>query len=79
MGSAARIDYANCVNVAALKLASQPDGVLALARSAVDDCHDLRTKAPALKGAPVMFPTIAEYDAMHFGIAKEALEKLRTK
>ena len=75
----ATLAYANCVDVAAQTLASQSDGVDVLAKRAVDGCRDLRAKALALKGVPVMFPTVAEYDAMHFGLAKQAIEKFRAK
>ena len=75
----ATLAYANCVDVAARKLASQSDGVDILARRAIEGCRDSRAKALALKGVPVMFPTVAEYDAMHIGLAKQAIEKSREK
>lgn len=75
----ATLAYANCFDVAARTLAVQSDGLDVLARRAVDGCRDLRAKALTLKGVPVMFPTIAEYDAMHLGLAKQAIEKFRAK
>ena len=75
----ATLAYANCVDVAARRLASQPDGADILARRAVDGCRDLRAKALTLKGVPVMFPTVAEYDAMDIGLARQAIEKSRAK
>ncbi|MBX9880636.1 MAG: hypothetical protein K2X73_01550 [Sphingomonas sp.] len=75
----ATLAYADCVDIAARKLASQMDGVDVLAKRAVDGCRDLREKALALKGVPVIFPTVAEYDATHFGLAKQAIENSRAK
>ena len=75
----ATLAYANCVDVAARKLASGSDGADVLARRATDRCKDLRAKALALKGVPVEFPTVAEYDAMHLGLAKQAIEQSRAK
>lgn len=73
----ATLAYANCVDVAAQKLTSQPDGVDILARRAVSGCRNLRAKALALKGVPVMFPAVAEHDGIHFDLAKHTVEKLR--
>lgn len=75
----ATLAYANCVNIAAGKLASEPDGADVVAKRAVDGCRDLREKALALKGVPIMFPTVAEYDATHLGLAKQTIERLRAK
>ena len=75
---AATLAYANCVNDSALKLAARPQAVEVLAPQAVDGCRKARTEALNLKSVPVFFPTIAEFDSVHLGVARSAIEKTRT-
>ena len=75
----ATLAYANCVDASARKLAAEPGTVERLAQQAVGSCRELREKALALKGVPVMFPTVAEYDATHLGLARQTIESSRAK
>jgi hypothetical protein len=75
----ATLAYANCVDTAAGKLAARPDQAAILARNAVGSCRDLRAKALALKSVPVMFESIAEFDAIHLHLARLSIESARAK
>jgi len=75
----ATLAYANCVDERARKLAAGPGSEEILARQAVDSCRELRAKALALKGVPVMFPTVAEYDATHLGLARQTIKSSRPR
>lgn len=75
----ATLDYANCVDTSARKLAAHSGDAEMLARQAVESCRGLRAKALESKGVPVMFPTIAEYDATHLGLARQTVKSSRTK
>lgn len=75
----ATLAYANCVDSAAQKLAAGSGGADVLAQQAVDSCRELRKKALDLKGVPVMFPNVAEYDATHLGLARQTIENVRRK
>ena len=73
----ATLAYANCVYAAARKLAARSGGANLLAEQAVASCRELRAKALALKGVPVMFPSVAEYDSTHLGLARQTIENSR--
>jgi len=75
----ATLAYANCIDKSARNLAAQSGETEILARQAVGSCRDLREKALALKGVPVMFPTVSEYDATHLGLARQSIESAREK
>ena len=75
----AALDYAGFVDQAAGKLAQAPRRAADLARRAVASCRELRAKALALKGVPVMFPTIAEFDASHLDAARHRIDSARGK
>jgi hypothetical protein len=73
----ATLAYANCVDQAARKLGVKPTGVEELARQAVGSCRELREAALKLKSVPVMFPSVAEFDAVHAGLARSTIEASR--
>ena len=75
----ATLAYANCIDAAARKLAARSGAAEMFAQQAVGNCRGLRAKALALKGVPVMFPSVAEYDAAHLGLARQAVESARAK
>lgn len=75
----ATLAYANCVDTTAHKLAALSGEREMLARRAVENCRQLRAKALALKGVPVMFPTVAGYDAMHLDLARQTIGNSRKK
>ena len=75
----ATLNYANCVDQTARKLAAQAAEVERLAKRAVGHCRELRAEALKLKGVPVMFPSIAEFDATHLGLAQNTIQSVRGK
>jgi hypothetical protein len=70
--------YAGCVYDAARELATDSGKVDTLAQQAVDRCRESRSQALALKSVPVAFPTISEFDTVHLGLARGAIEKARS-
>jgi len=75
----ATLAYANCVDKTARNFAVQPGRAEVLAQSVIDSCQELRSQAIDLKAVPVMFSTVAEFDAMHFGVARQSIETSRAK
>ncbi|OYY71685.1 hypothetical protein [Sphingomonas sp. 28-63-12] len=76
---AATLKYANCVDQAAQRLGRTSGSLEQLAQQGVSGCSVLRTEALKLKAVPVMFPTTAEFDATHLGVARQAIENVRRK
>lgn len=75
----ATVAYANCLDESGRSLAAQQGQTELLAYRTVASCRKLHSRAIALKVVPVMFPTIAEYDAFHFRMARRAVEVSRAK
>jgi len=73
----ATLAYANCVADSARKLAPQSRETDVLAQQAADGCREARAEALSQKSVPVFFPTIAEFDAVHLGVARSAIVSTR--
>jgi hypothetical protein len=44
----------------------------------MDSCQQARAKALSLKSVPVIFPTIADFDKAHLGVAQSTIERARS-
>ena len=75
----ATLDYVTCIDRTAPKFADAPGSPEQIAPRVIASCSDLRSVALKLKSVPVMYPTIAEFDANHLGFAKQAIEHTRKK
>ena len=75
--SAAVESYANCIDQAVKKLAKGIDSNDEVALKAVSTCREFRDTALHLKAVPALEPTVADFDALHIGLARNLTADVR--